>query len=244
MFGLNMNSCAVRGIESHGAALAFYEKCPTRRGMVHGDPRRIKGKEGSRAMDVRLERGAVRFRYHSTDVVVWHEDGRCTIDLTYDSQSTAAFARRFVPDSVDILGLCQQVSVGEWLYPGKGRVVLHPCGKVDCGDRVFTKTEIIRTGARKYLDAVGYREYLHWWKAINPLKPEAPYTYQPESRLVQLLQDPERYWDIYCSQVGQPDRLRTTLYALARYHGYSIHRIVTEVRLPADVNPALWEVRA
>lgn len=46
--------------------------------------------------------GDVVFRYHDTNVVTWHADGRCTLDLSYASVSTQTFAHELGPSDIRI----------------------------------------------------------------------------------------------------------------------------------------------
>lgn len=249
MFGLSMNSCAVSSINNYDEALRFYESCPTKRGMVYGDTRRIRGKEGSKAMGVRLTAKSVAFFYHSTDVVVWHSDGRCDIDLNYDSKSTAAFANVFLPRVVSVVNSCRGILVGSWehgrVYPGQGHRTLLPDGTMVPSEKVFVRDVVNRKKARKLLKSVGYYEYLDWWKLMHPMvkdsltiNVEVPSAWE----VFELLKSPETYHQLMQTYLGHPDNLRALLYAdIGKFEG-GIYDRQYEPHLPAKADINKWTI--
>lgn len=76
-------------------ALNYFEGCTPWRSKPN-DPRPLQERR-NKIMSVRREtNGDIAFRYHSTDVVIWHSDNTFTVN-TYASQSTDVFANGFTP---------------------------------------------------------------------------------------------------------------------------------------------------
>ena len=71
----------------------------------------------------------INFRYHDTDVVIWHADNTVTIDVDYNSVSTRTFASRLS---------------GHDVYSNKGYTMV--CGKA-IGGRATIKDGIVISGA-------------------------------------------------------------------------------------------------
>jgi len=150
-----MHACAVRSISSHAEAVAFYERCPVKRGHDYGDERPIKGKERSRQMNVRIRKsGEVVFRYHSTDVVTWRPDNSYVIE-SYASRSTCQFANSFIPAHHWLTKEGSRLGIGTWsegtVHPVIRKVTVH--GDHVETDAVFTRTVVNRKGAKEVLAA-------------------------------------------------------------------------------------------
>lgn len=253
MFGLNMRACAVNNLNNYADALAFYDSCPTRRGTEYGDSRPIRGKAGSRDINVYVQSHSRRvcFRYHSTDVVVWSDNNECQIDLRWDSRSTAEFANRFIPYRVDVINMCKGILLGNWtdgrVYPGRGVHTLLPDGTLKPDGRQFVQTRIDRAKAKALMTKVGYYEYLAWWKIMRPMvdRGGAKVEFLSGHEIVEMLKDPENYHRIMTSTLGHPDALRDAVYNFSSHllGEDPVHFEHFEPHLPASTNLAKWRVR-
>jgi hypothetical protein len=209
--------------------------------MVHGDERSIKGKVGSKVMGVRLSGERVLFRYHSTDVVVWCPDNSYAVDLTYDSQSTGEFARRFVPAGHNPVHTCKGYEIGDRVYPGIGVVRVGADGSVDTGNRVFSRRKINRARAKVLLDECGYREFAEWCSVMKPmLTDEALNTMSLYlGEVVALLRSPPDYHTLLLSRFGNLDVLRKEIYDLSPNEAYER---VQKPHLPPMGSMSKWSV--
>ena len=245
-FGLNMYHCAVSSISSHAEAVTFYERCPVKRGHDYGDERRIKGKESSRQMSVRiLKNGDVAFKYHATDVVTWRMDNSYVIE-SYASRSTCEFANRFIPPRHWLYKEGARLGIGAWdtgtVYP----VVHHVTVR---GDHVetkamFTRKVVDRKGAKQVLAGTRYVEYRDWYNVMFPMvRDTMPRSWQRKwwtpSELVEMLNDPDQWHAIMVGQHGSPKDVREMLYRANWETAYTTVRAAT---LPADKINNTWGV--
>ena len=236
MFGLSMHGCASQSINSHAEAIAFFEACPTTRGMRDGEHRAIKGKEGSRTMGVRLQGGSVYFRYHRTDVVVWHSDGSYAVDLTYDSPSTCEFANRFVPHYHYATKSGDHYVVGDTIYPARCELRVAPDGAVTGMRHRFTKLVVDRARAKRALAGTNYAAYLAWHKVMWPMvgggaKPK----WWRDEAIEHCLKDEGLWHKLMMSRTGNP--------AVIREHFYRTNYVYQPVfadTLPANKENKQW----
>lgn len=239
MFGLNMTGCAVWRINSYAEAVAFFDKCPTRRGT---DARKIKGKEGSRYMNVRMRGDNVVFRYHSTDAVVWRPDNTYLVDLTYDSRSTCTFVNRFIPNGHYAAKEGHHLIVGDTVYPARCRLTVTAGGVVSGMLSRFGRTVVDRKRARQILLETNYHAYKAWYEVMFPMVAGSlPPSWQREplsgERVLAHLQSPDLWHALMVSLDGSPEKVRTILYSL--FGGYTE---VTADTLPNDRTADKWRL--
>ena len=247
MFGLNMYSCAVRSINNHAGAVAFYERCPLKRGHDHGDERRIKGKESSKQMSVRIRKnGDVAFKYHNTDVVTWRPDNSYVVD-SYSSRSTCEFANCFLPGSHFLTKECSRLHIGGWsigtVYPISDTATVH--GEHVKSDAVFTRDVVDRVGAKEVLARTRYAEYRDWHNVMFPMvRNDLPRSgerawFSPQQTL-ELLEDADRWHDLMMGKQGTPPHIREMLYHDDRATAYTT---MQETSLPAAKINNTWSTR-
>lgn len=238
MFGLNMYSAAANRFYGYAEALAFYERCPTRRGDTD---RKIIGKENSKVMGVSLDyHRRVRFRYHSTDVVVWASDGRCELDLRYVSVSTAEFANCFTPHGVSVLRRGLVVAVQDVCYPAGTLMSISRAGEVTYYGSLapkFRRHMVDRTKARALLKQTRYAEYCKWYATISPIMSSPRDKYLSDHETLECLADETRWFDLYQSCSGTPPALRSRMY---RYH--DAYKDETADTLPSVKQLEAWDV--
>lgn len=244
MFGVNMNSCNVRSIDSYAEAVSFYDRCKARRGSAHGDERPIKGKEGSKQiMGVRIEADRVMFRYHYTDVVQWRPDNSIRIEI-FNSPSTCRFAYRFLPMNVELLRDAHVLRVGDTFYPTASTVVVKPDRSVDYEGHApyFYRYVINRTRAKAALAKTRYAEYRAWFNLMFPIIKEAKgRSWEVEwldgTTILELLRDEEQWYRLMMSYQGNPDEVRSVI-----YRDNDVKDIVRTQTLPTTANLGKWAV--
>jgi hypothetical protein len=215
MFGLNMYGCAVSYLNNYAEAVRFYDSCPTRRGMSE---RKIRGKEGSRAVSVYMHNDEVRFRYHYTDVVVWYPDNSYHVDLNYTSPSTCEFANRFTPRRHYAGGSGKFLVVGATAHPATCRLRVSATGEVSEGRTQFVREVVDRKRARIACETTGFNAYRKWHKLMFPmvqdsLPPMWKRDWFPEvSVLNVLLPDPNRWHELMVS-AHSIEQVRAIIYA-------------------------------
>jgi len=246
MFGLNMSGCAVNGINSHAEAVGFYERCPIKGGHEYGDERRIKGKESSRQLSVRIRNtGEVAFRYHNTDVVTWHPDNSYAVE-TFPSRSTCEFASRFMPNQHLLAGEGARLHIGPW---DTGRVypVTRPApvrGDTVKTNAVFERQVVDRKGAKMILNATRYAEYRDWYNVMFPMvRDSMPYSWKRKwlspMELMEMLDDPAQWHDIMMGIGGTPAHVREVFYRDRSHLAYKTERAKY---LPASKANNKWRV--
>jgi len=246
-FSLDMYSCAVRSIESYAEAVAFYESCTKpNKGSGLADERKIRGKETSkpRTMGVRMEGGAVRFRYHYTDVVIWRPGDECEIN-PYPSRSTGVFATCFLPGILHG-DEAQYYTQGDTTYPVSTRTTITE-GKVST-DAIFTRKVINRKRANAALKATRYAEYRDWYNVVAPtMRNTAASMYvvwtMPTSEVLHCLDDRERWADMM-SKGLTPDKVRLHIYHVSYLHPTNggVWDTKTADTLPARGNHGKWDI--
>jgi hypothetical protein len=244
MFGLNMNSCYITSINNHAEALAAYERGKPQRSEIHGDARRIPGKEGSRVMDVRIKAsGSVAFRYHYTDVVTWHKDDTCSVD-TYPSDATCRFADRFIPKSMWFEAAMRHLVVGATTYAITGPFKLNvdgPIGTMGLG--AFKREVVNRRRARALLATTRYAEYRAWYDATWPMVRDTvryvPWASTGDDILEALTDD--RQWFNLLEHRVTPADLRAALYSKDRWTPASVYDTETRETLPQHMTKG-WAV--
>lgn len=151
-------------------------------------------------------------RLHNTDVVIFHRDGRITLDASYQSMSTNAFARVLTPsglhmhnDTVIISGPGDEYAhYGRWFKISHtenfSRVVVEPitdhaeakaCGqywRIVSGTEDFTWGVVDRKRANAAYKAHGLPDFIAWARglvAMNVVIPATP-QYDPGKQLMTL----------------------------------------------------------
>jgi hypothetical protein len=244
MFGLNMNGCGVWAIDNYAEAAAFFERCPTSRGMRDGVHRAIRGKEGSRTMGVRMSGDNICFRYHSTDVVIWHPDNSYSIDLHYDSASTRTFANRFIPSGHYAAKQGHHLVVGGRVYPAMCRLTVSADGVVSGMRYKFRRHTVDRKRARQILTETNFYAYKAWHDVMYPmiagaLRPSWKQEHFHRDTLLGHLRTPDHWHDLMVSRDGDPEVLRAHLYAT--FNGYKEETVDT---LPDNRNIEKWRLEA
>jgi hypothetical protein len=244
-FSIEMHTADIRTINSHADAVDFYKSC--REKGEYGEERRIKGKETSPQMGVRIApNGDVVFRYHVT-VVVWNRNDSYTIN-TYYSRSTDAFASAFMPRDSRLSKKGTQIIIGRYydnsavVYPISNSATVR--GKVVKTDAVFTKDVINRKAAKKVLATTRYAEYRKWYNAMWPMvQGSIPPHWQREwlsggRVMVELISDPDEWHRVMVSRHGCPGSIRQSIYA---NNWREVHDTVTKNTLPRQ-HPSGWQV--
>lgn len=222
MFGLNMSGCPVWSINTFAQAAAFFEFCPTQRGT---DERKIKGKEGSKAMGVRMthDGGAVAFRYHCTNVVVWYRDGSYNINLSYNSRSTCEFGNRFIPRGHYADKQGHRLLIDDTVYPAGCQLTVSADGVVSGMLYQFRRTTVNRKRARQILLGSNYHAYKAWRETMLPMLADSlPPLWRRQklsnSAVVTHLQSSDLWHELMLSMDGNPENIRSHLYA--QFEGY------------------------
>jgi hypothetical protein len=234
MFGLNMYGCAVSSINSHAEAVAFYESCKIKRGHDHGDERPIAGKEGSKQMDVRIHQGAVKFRYHETDVVTWLPNDSFVVK-TYTSNSTCEFAGRFLPYRTYLTKTGSVLAHGDKYYPVIDSIVVAADGVVAHKyDAVFYIERIDRAKAKEALAKTSYAAYRDWHKVMWPMVRgnRTSGIYYNDHAILDMLDDESLWHDLMTSRsASTPDQIRELI-----YRSSDVHHPEYADTLPRDVH--------
>jgi len=244
-FSVNMSTADIRTINSHADAVDFYKSCLVT--CEYGEERRIKGKANSKQMGVSIDsKGDVLFRYHRTDVVIWHRNNSYTIN-SYSSRSTDAFASAFMPSNASLSKQGSQIILG-CRYRDEDAVIHPVCytatvrGKVVKTDAVFTKDTINRKKAKKLLATTRYAEYREWYGAMWPMvRDDLPPTYRREYltiELPELISNSDEWHRVMVSQQGCPDNIRNSIYGR---NWAAVHDTKTAKMLPV-YNSSGWQV--
>jgi len=240
MFGLSMHGCASRDINNHAEAVAFYESCKIKRGHDYGDERPIRGKEGSKSMSVRIYQGAVKFRYHNTDVVVWRPDDSYEIEA-WSSASTCTFANRFLPEGHYLTRETKVLFDGGVYHPVLRGIRRHKDGTTEAQDKpVFRIQRIDKAAAKAVLAKTRYAEYRDWYKVMWPMVRDngRGYIHFTPLEVLGHLSDENLWHDlIISSNASSPDDIREVLYSYFRPYTHE-----TQKTLPRDVNYTRWDV--
>jgi hypothetical protein len=246
-FSVNMYHAVIGTIGSHKDAVAFYHSCRDR-GEFNGE-RRIKGKENSKQMGVTLAlNGDVEFRYHRTDVIVWHRNNSYTIN-TFSSISTCAFASAFMPFQHNLTKTGSHIEIGGWEEGSVHAIISTATIKGDKvkTDGVFTKEVLNRKAAKKVLDKTSYGEYRKWHAAMYPMvKDDMPPAYQREFLRYgyedggELLENPDEWHRLMMSRQGTPDAIRSGIY---EFNCGEVYHTVTQKTLTSKESRSKWEVR-
>jgi hypothetical protein len=243
MFNLSMRDCAVHGIQSYDEALAFYESCPTSRGTSPGDERKIRGKERS-AMGVRVKQDKVMFRYHRTDVVVWHKDSAVRIN-TWSSSSTCTFANAFLPGRMWLTRSGSVLQKGDQMYPVVRWIEVAADGEVTHAypNTHFYRDYYAREDTGPLVKATRYSEYRAWYAIMRPLLTDGIRTQPLRSEDVrELLADEAGWHTLLTNKYGTPDNVRRTLYSLWLHEGSLRMRQRREAWLPVHGTTTNWSV--
>jgi hypothetical protein len=234
-----MHGCAVWKINNYEQAVSFYNRCePVKRN--NPTVRKIRGKETSRVMNVRLDDGVVRFRYHDTDVVSWFPDNTYMLDLTYESRSTQEFSYHFIPNRHYVLSLGREIQVNGWLYPTLNKTVkVTADGVVTPTGFKYVKWFINRERAKEVLSKTKYRKYQRWYNTIWPVVRESitrKCVYSLNDAL-NLLADETKWYDLMESYCGMPDTIREYIYT-----ENNVYDRVEVDRLPANNKKHNWTI--
>ena len=244
-FSVNMMRANTGVINSYKCAVSFYHSCRDK--GVRERP--IKGKENSKQMGVSLaSNGDVEFRYHSTDVIVWHRNNSYTIN-TFESISTCAFASAFMPFRHSLTKTGSRIYIGGWENGTVHAICQTATIKGDKvkTDGVFTKEVINRKVAKKVLDKTSYAEYRKWHAAMYPMvKDDMPVRWQreyvgyPFDNTVKLLENPDEWHRLMMSRDGDPSKIREGIYST---HRSEVYDTVTQKTLTSKESGRKWEVR-
>lgn len=245
-FSVNMSTAAIRNTNSHADAVDFYKSCLVT--GEYGEERRIKGKETSPQMGVSIDsKGDVVFRYHHTDVIIWHRNNSYTIN-SYSSRSTDAFASAFMPSNASLSKQGSQIKLGH--YHDEDAVIHPVChtatvrGKVVKTDAVFTKDTINRKKANKLLATTRYTEYREWYGAMWPMvRDDLPFQlyrreYLSWVTMHEFVSDSDQWHRMMVSQQGCPNKLRRSIYDC---NWGAVYDTVTKNTLPMG-NSYGWQV--
>jgi hypothetical protein len=235
-----MYPCAVRNINTHAEAMAFYDACPTRKGQDYGDERLIKGKENSPQLGVRIVHNAVKFRYHRTDVVTWHPSNSYTVS-TYMSRSTCEFASWFIPKDHHLTFSGTVLVTGDIMHPVVGSITVKS-GYVshEHVGTVFQKKRIDRKAAKRVLAQTRYAEYRAWHKAMSPLvRGHMPTAYFRDDVRLEMIADESKWHDLMMSYESHPDKIRELIYLQNYQEVYYYENCET---LPRSWNLKGWRV--
>jgi hypothetical protein len=241
-----MYSCAVRSINNHAEAVAFYESCKIKGGHDYGDERPIKGKENSKQMHVRIRKnGDAVFKYHHTDVVRWRPDDSYEIE-GYRSRSTCSFANCFIPVSHYLTKETTRLQIGSWsdgvTYPVVGSATVY--GDNVQTDAVFVREVVNRKAAKGILAQTRYSEYRDWYNVMFPmvrdtLPPSWQRKWYSPIDMMAMLNDVDRWHDIMMSTGGNPAAVREMLY---RDSGDRAYTTVQAATLPVSKANNTWRV--
>lgn len=199
------------GINGYDEAVSYFEGCKPWRGKPD-DPRPMQERR-SRLMSVRREaNGDIAFRYHNTDVVVWHKDNTFTITV-WPSQSTDVFANSFTPagfgsgmaaDNVRIM-----TTTGWRIYKAKPVMLFQfdtysRCMSLLSQPEPFTKYGVNRERMKQVRVESGFADFKAWalaYEAIaNPKRPTPYYKLLfrswTNSTLLTMLANKERWVEL------------------------------------------------
>lgn len=217
MFGLKMSNVAYT--KSYKEAVGFYLKSEPWRGADPDDERPMTGKR-YRAYGVRMVGSDVVFRYHTTDVIVWHADNSYSINTGgYNTASTCTFANNFMPARHHLIRDTNVLCVDGAAYAFPGHRISVSSDGTPSGDGLglFTRKTINRKMSRKLLGEHSYPAYREWYKTMNPLI-HGSYPYKWDNKftdsraVIAALRCPEMWHELMMSQVGSPDEVRKAIY--------------------------------
>lgn len=235
-FALSMHS--VRAVRSYTDAVEFYKNCTP--WVNGGDDRPFKGKR-ARHMGVRIENDAVIFRYHRTDVVTWHSDDTCEVDVSYGSRSTDAFADNFMPARHSLSRESTVLRVGGWVdgvvYPVQDSFKIGPDGTVHT-DVVFQRSVHKPAETRAMLKEMGYYDYLAWHKLMCPMVEDTlPAMWNREKMTARdaltCMMSEHGYHRLMTSASGMPKTIREIA---CSFYGneFDIYEVETRETLPSS----------
>jgi len=197
MFGLSMRG--VSSVTSYAEAVAMFERAQAKpqRPADSGDFK-IPGK-ASKITGISMRNGEVRFTYHTTAVVMWFPDGTCTVDLSYESFSTATFANKFTPAGIGIHGEADVVSVGTWregkYYAHCGSVTIRPDGTLE-GTRAIRSKRLNRKRAATALATENFAAFAAYYTPLHDFWGNQLHMGEDiaSHRMLAMMRDPEQ-WD-------------------------------------------------
>lgn len=211
MFGLSMRT-APRVCSWNDAARTLNDATAGKQRSDGSWP--IPGKEGSKAVSVRLTKDGIAFRYHYTDVITWHPDGSYTHD-PYHTTSTCTFFNSFCPARTYLTRTGEVLIIDKKGYPiCGGRPVHVKDGVPQSGTGLFSKTVVNRKEAKKLLAETPYAEYREWYKTMRPLLTESGCLHTPHDDFCTQFEDRE-WWPALASAMGglgKPDNVREMIY--------------------------------
>jgi len=244
-FSVNMYPADTCLINSYAAAVALYYRCKDK-GAGDGHERPIKGKETSKQMGVSIaSNGDVQFRYHRTDVIVWHKNNSYTIN-TFGSISTCAFASAFMPAGHHLSNTGSRIYIGNYreavVYAIYDKATIK--GDKVKTDAVFSKEVVNRAEAKKVLATTRYAEYRKWHAAMFPMvRDNMTRDYQREylrtHEGVEMLYMSDEWHRLMMSREGHPNTIRQCIYNL---NYAQVYDRVTQKTLSAKESRAKWEV--
>jgi len=170
MMGLRMPD--VRGVGTYAQAAALFDRAKERKNPYHSGTHAIPGHKVTFTGLSKAADGTIRFTYHSTDVVEWHPDDTCTLDIGWKSISTGTFADRFAPVGVGIYGACKALRVDGVYYNPHGIVRLDVEGRLTHASedtRPILQVRVDRKKAKAASEESGLTAFLAWYKPMAAL---------------------------------------------------------------------------
>jgi len=216
-FALNMRGIGY--VTSYAAAVAMYDRATPWRGDDPTAERPLPNKR-TRNMGVRMVGSDVVFRYHTTDVIRWREDGSYTVNTGgYSTQSTCEFASHFMPNRHWLTKCTAHLTSDDWTYAVVGHeVTVSGTGTVSGpGLGRFEAKRVNRAKAKRLLAELGYPEYREWYNVMYPMvRDTMPRMWQRKSysahEMVSMLRDKDLWHALMTSDVSDLNTLRAVMY--------------------------------
>lgn len=163
-------------LNGHAEADRYFEACTPWRTRPN-DPRPLQERR-NRTMSVRRNdiTGDIAFRFHATDVVVWHRDNSFTV-TPYKSQSTDVFCNAFTPNNfrshmaADFIRLYNADGHRFYHTAPTMRFQLKPDGNIEMLSKPvpFTKYRVDRVKIKAARQESGYAAFAAWAKAYEAM---------------------------------------------------------------------------
>jgi len=213
MFAINMTSAP--RVQSYDDAVRVLCKA-TEKVTTHvqlGEEFRIPGKQNSPQMAVRKTATGIAFRYHYTDVIVWHPDNSYTL-TPWSSVSTCTFFDAFSPFGHYLTKNGNALVIDGTAYALAGSVHVangEPRGSLG----YFYKRRVDREEAKRVLAGTKYEEYRTWYKTFRPmLEFVTPGFYWMSYEIFDILEDTDMWVKLATGTVrdGSPAGVRQAIY--------------------------------
>ena len=205
--------------KTYAEAVAMYGRATPWRGEAPAGERPLPNKR-TRIMGVRMDSGDVVFRYHTTDVIRWREDGSYTINTGgYTTQSTCEFASHFMPNRHWLTKCTAHLTIDDWTYAVVGHEVkVSGTGTVSgSGLGVFEEKRVKWANAKRLLAELGYPEYREWYNVMYPMVRDTMPRMGQRKRysahdMVSMLRDKDSWHALMTSAVSDLNTLRNVMY--------------------------------